>query len=379
MRLAGRIATVGAGLLRALGNDMAAYRFTPKYALLFLTFRCTNKCRTCSLWRRGRTERRGELDWPAWRGIIDKLRAAGTRSIEVFGGDALLRKDILFDLISYCTKNRIATYLPTNCNLLDRSTAQELVRSGLKTIYFSLDGVGEEQDLIRGMDKGYDKVRGAIENVAAFRKDGAYPEIKVLTTVSRLNVGSLPSLINRVSSLPIDCQQVNYVCEVTQQEMDRSSVRGIKPNPYFVSTDGDSHLLSSEEALSFKALIDTLWKPENQTRVPLDLNSVILLKSDDFVTGEYPPSKCLRCRCDLTVSPFGEISPCPFYNEYILGNLCHDELQNCWGSDYHRAFVNEQREGRLAICRHCHMRMWKTGIRLAARRLVDAARRRWHK
>ena len=111
------------------------YIFTnPTYALLFVTYRCTNRCRMCTIWKRHDLhDISEELTLDEWKRTVDMIAASGVRNIELFGGDSLLRKDILFPVISFIRDNysNIQIDLPTNSNLIDRHTADLLISSGI--------------------------------------------------------------------------------------------------------------------------------------------------------------------------------------------------------------------------------------------------------
>jgi len=175
-------------IMQELARNVDHLRVRPRNALAFLTYRCTSRCRTCNIWRR---EAAGvtELDAAAWRRIVDYLAEAGVESLEIFGGDALLRKEVLYDLIAYCRERSLATFFPTNSLLLDREAARELVQAGLHTIYFSLDEPEDAGIDVRGVEDHAGRVRRAMEDVLAERGEGGHPHVVVLTTVSALNAG----------------------------------------------------------------------------------------------------------------------------------------------------------------------------------------------
>ena len=126
---------------------------TPTEALLFMTYRCTSRCKMCTIWKRSKgVDAQKELSLEDWKKCVDILDSENIGIIELFGGDSLIRKDVTISLIEYIKKRNenIIVYLPTNCNLLDKETAITLVKAGVDNIYVSLDGLIEIHDKIRG-------------------------------------------------------------------------------------------------------------------------------------------------------------------------------------------------------------------------------------
>lgn len=356
----------------AIKREFRARQFKPLYTLAFLTYRCTSMCKCCNIWKRNRKDSDNEMGIKEWKIIIDKLHKNGVGGIEIFGGDALLRKDIIFDLINYCTFKGIETYLPTNSNLIDRETARLLVESGLTTFYFSLDGTPEIHDKVRGQKGSYNRVIKAITEVAEFknRNKRELPEIVVNTTISSLNYKCIPDFLKEISHLPVDVVEFCYLSEVPEESICVSGVNGIIPDPYFVTTDGNSHLLSSEEVQHLRNIIQKVWKKRDQYPFRILIDNLLLISQSGFERGEFPQVFCLRSCIEPTISPYGEVLPCPFYSRYSLGNLYEDEFHLIWGNELHKQFVAEQKKGNIKICKYCNTLLFKRGLYLTLKRYL---------
>ena len=75
---------------------------TPTRLLLFMTYRCTSQCKMCTIWKHGKKiEKEKELSLEDWKNFFDNLDLKHIRSVEIFGGDSLLRKDVTLPLIEY--------------------------------------------------------------------------------------------------------------------------------------------------------------------------------------------------------------------------------------------------------------------------------------
>jgi radical SAM protein with 4Fe4S-binding SPASM domain len=327
--------------------------------IAFLTYRCTSCCRTCTIWQReGSGE--GELSREQWLSLVPDLAEYGLRSFEIFGGDALLRKDAIFDLTSACREAGIASYFPTNANLCDRETVQRLIRAGLGTVYLSIDDVDELHDQVRGVPGGFSKVAAALEHFSTLRGACATPAIVVCTTLSSLNFRNFPKLLEFLRGYPVQAVYPRPLGEFSAANVAASVLDGKLPEPYFASSDGGSHLMSREELAGMREMI----REVRGTSYPFYVNwrSYYSTNDDTFLAGEYPLCHCRVATTVLTINPNGDVVPCPFFRSYVLGNLTREKISDIWGNQRHRAFLEAQREGRLAICRNCNTRVYYTSL-----------------
>ena len=361
-------------IMQELARNVDHLRVRPRNALAFLTYRCTSRCRTCNIWRR---EAAGvtELDAAAWRRIVDYLAEAGVESLEIFGGDALLRKEVLYDLIAYCRERSLATFFPTNSLLLDREAARELVQAGLHTIYFSLDEPEDAGIDVRGVEDHAGRVRRAMEDVLAERGEGGHPHVVVLTTVSALNAGRVADVVALLRGLPVDAYYPRPVMAFSPEAIQDSSVEGELPSPYFVPQPGERLLLTPEQVVSLRRTLRILVNREKrQGGLYINTRTLDMIPDHSLTTGEYAPAVCYAASTLVTVTPEGRAVPCPFFDGYDIGDL-REGLASVWGNERHRRFLDLQRRGRIGICRNCNFRLYYPGYReiLAyyGRRLVE--------
>jgi len=344
-------------ILNSFKREYYGHRVRAIDAMLYLTNRCTSRCRTCNIWKRNGDAASGELGWAEWSVILKKLKDYGIKTLEIFGGDALLRKDIIFKAIRYCRDNGIETYFPTNSILLDAETARNLVEAGLGTIYISLDDVGTRNDAIRGQDGTFDRVKGAIENICRERK-GERPHIIICTTISNLNFAHFKDIVEFLKDYPVNAVYPRVVAEFSPENIARSAVGGVLPEPYFTTSDGESHLLSPEQTREFRETVKEMKAEKNGPGVYVNYWAVDMAKDEAFTRGVHEFKRCLICSTFITVDPFGNVVPCPMYNRYAIGNLLKDDLESVWGNMKHRAFIREQKKKTTKVCENCIMRVY---------------------
>ncbi len=332
-----------------LSRELGYYLKRPANLVLFMTYRCTSRCEACSMWKR---EIKGqELTLEEWQHFID-IVPFRIRNIEMFGGDALLRKETLIPLIRYCRKKGIpGVDLVTNANLLDENTARDLIKAGTSTVTVSMDGVGRTHERVRGLPESFEKVTRGIEYLLRHRHSRHAPPLIVANcTVSKLNVNGIKETADFAEALGVDMIAFEYVGEIPKETIPASAINGIEPTPYY-TRQKESLLLTLEEARELKQAVSNLKKRRQNSRMQIFTRNIDCLRPEDMANGTFPFSRCYICRYYITVDPYGNILPCLFYHNYQLGNIREEKFSSLWKNAKHRAFM--KRAGKTAMCRHC--------------------------
>ena len=121
------ITTALASLWQGAKKSYHHRRMVPTDVILFLTYRCTSRCKACNIWQRP-VNKSEELTWKEWKPIFEKFRRSGVQSVELFGGDALLRKPLLNEMIRFCSKHGIHTYSTSLLVSDDPHSGQRFIR-----------------------------------------------------------------------------------------------------------------------------------------------------------------------------------------------------------------------------------------------------------
>lgn len=114
---------------------------------LFITEKCNLSCQFCSI-NAGPSSLR-ELDFETVSNFVKYAKKNGVTDIHITGGEPTLHKNYK-DIISLIISQNIETRLITNGLLLSKVDLCELSKIGLKNIMFSLDGLEDFHDTIRG-------------------------------------------------------------------------------------------------------------------------------------------------------------------------------------------------------------------------------------
>lgn len=362
-------------LKRGLEKSYHSFTYTPTDAIIFLTYRCTSRCVACNMWQRP-VDIEDELSWEQWQPILENLAQSGIHNIEMFGGDALLRKDLLLQMIRFCTDHGIGTFFPTNSSALTEKTIEGLVDAGLGTLYISFDEVPDMGTSVRGVKRHFEKVAKSIEMVKKIRGARSTPRISCITTVSSMNYQHLETLNQAAFELGADEHMIRGISEFTPSMIAQTDVNGIHPDPYFMSTDGRTHAYTDVQADELLAIIDRIWHNRHK-HLPMstDITNLRGLAHENLTHLTYPHQTCVFATTQVVISPYGEVLPCLYFKDYVLGNLTEQNLAEVWGNGLHRQFCRQQQKQDMPLCDQCSIKFYhKTfipSVKDVARAAVD--------
>jgi MoaA/NifB/PqqE/SkfB family radical SAM enzyme len=207
----------------------------PFNLVVSLSYRCNSRCKTCNIWRKSAEE----LSTDEWREVFAKI---GTTPyyLTFSGGEPFLRDDIVEIVSAACKlcKPTIIT-IPTNA-LMSRAIpqrAEEILQAAQGTqvgINISLDGVGQEHDVIRGVEGSYEKALDTYHSLQALN----YPNLtlSIHTVVSRFNAQRIPEIHKELSKLTPH----SYISEIAEERVELGTIgMDIAPSPEEYSTIAD--------------------------------------------------------------------------------------------------------------------------------------------
>lgn len=182
-------------VLRSLNNEIfnkfscifnTCLHAPPNLIDLRITVKCNLKCQQCIEWTWNPKE---ELSTGVWKKIIlDTRNYIGSYFVRFYGGEPFCRSDLL-ELISFCSKNDVCSFITTNGTFMDKAMASELAKSQVGLINISLDGIKPEtHDKLRGVKGTHLKVMRAIESL-----QGKIP-IQMDTTIMNDNLDEIIDL-----------------------------------------------------------------------------------------------------------------------------------------------------------------------------------------
>ncbi|OGS17888.1 MAG: hypothetical protein A2219_01775 [Elusimicrobia bacterium RIFOXYA2_FULL_50_26] len=153
-----------------------------------VTYRCQCKCTHCSVGDYlNKANKADEVTTEQIKKLLDEAAALGIPKVDFFGGEPLIREDIV-ELTRYGAKKGLYMSVTTNAWLLTKEVAAQLKRAGIGCINISLDSVSEEKhDSLRGLPGLYKK---AINGVRYCYEEGIPCILSTYVTRNRIiNLG----------------------------------------------------------------------------------------------------------------------------------------------------------------------------------------------
>lgn len=120
---------------------------------------------------------------------IDKLVAAGLTTLNISGGEPLVRKDTP-QIIAYARSKGIEVYLSTNALLLERFA--DGIFPYITTLGLPLDGSTTEMNVV--MTRGLKQLETTLHFLSRFRASPPPFTVKVGTVVSAVNIHDIPQI-----------------------------------------------------------------------------------------------------------------------------------------------------------------------------------------
>jgi MoaA/NifB/PqqE/SkfB family radical SAM enzyme len=267
-------------LIKTLKKDI------PNVITIGLTYRCQCHCVHCSSNVPNRKQAAELKTWQV-KSIIDQAKKLGVVRITFFGGEPLLRNDIV-ELTQYAHKVGMITRINTNGWLLNRELISKLKDAGLNLCDVSIDDPDPQtHNRLRGLPGIYKK---AVEGIKILKEFNILCQI--VTYAARKNVTTgLEEIINLGRRLGVFAVSIIFPI-TTGCWLNRTEV-----------------LLTEEEKERVRQLGDS-----------------------DFVHIELPTSASLCNVCkkaSIYVAPEGNVTPCPFI-PYAIGNIKQEPLHDIW-------------------------------------------------
>lgn len=309
----------------------------PLFVIWEITGGCNLKCRHC-LSDSGRVGR-NELSTSECKRLIDDLANMKVFHISFSGGEPLIRKD-LFELLDYASKKNIGIELLTNGTLVTDKVIRRLQDINLFTVQVSIDGIGPTHDDFRGLPGAYTR---AINAVRLFR-DAGY-EVVISTAVTKQNLDQIPSIIDKAIELGASAYKTTLFMPAG---------RGADAN-----TDDLSMTPEATRHFAFE-----LKKKKEQVGRQIVINNEVLYPwltgvaepRETFTPEDETPIGCTAGNSSLYITPDGKITPCPFLQQFVAGDIRTQGIDRIWQhSMVFDKFRNITRRDLQGKCHGCEL------------------------
>lgn len=284
--------------------------FRPIFCYLYTEWKCNIDCHYCFQYNNELTG----MDLETAKSAIDWLKTLDCRVIALMGGEPLLRKDLVLDVIRYGTKNGFFTYLPTNGYLMDRDFIDEVGRAGVSAINLAVDCIAPRKGLPKALLNIEPQFRYLVEQQSKY--------------------GYL--LFFNINICRNNLKDVKLLTEIAHQNRIGTDYHLNEPPQSLASVDHYTHhddmlSITPDQVDEVDELLD--WIIEKHTRGWAMVNSVEHLEAfKDRMRGHMKPWDCRAGHNAAVIRSDGSITPC-----FDLMSYDHD-----WGQIWEPRFDKEE-------------------------------------
>jgi len=258
-----------------------------------------------------------ELSSEQWDDAIKNLEQSFSKetSIEISGGEPLLRKELTYSIIKKLRKHFKNVGINSNGSLLNEQVALELKNSGATFAKISLYSIKDSiHDALRGFPNAAKNAKKAIE---LLQKQKIKTDIGVLITSK--NISEIPSLIKHYNHPRYD--NISIVLQPLDEPI------GVAPTSGKSKTQTINNLWPNE-----KDIKDFFYwlKKNNYKKIK---NSKASLKAiEKFYINHHSAlnRRCLAGQRSLVIYPDGNLSFC--FKRKFIGNIAKDNLKKILSS-----------------------------------------------
>jgi MoaA/NifB/PqqE/SkfB family radical SAM enzyme len=130
-----------------INSRMHEQEFRPVLCYLYTEWRCNIDCHYCFQYNNDLPG----MNLETAKSSVDWLKSIGCRVLSLMGGEPLVRKDFVLEIIRYGAENGFFMYLPTNGYLMDRDFIDEVGRAGVAAINLAVDCVAPRKGLPKAL------------------------------------------------------------------------------------------------------------------------------------------------------------------------------------------------------------------------------------
>jgi MoaA/NifB/PqqE/SkfB family radical SAM enzyme len=318
-----------------------------------MTNRCNLSCTFCGQ-AKDKWHQEDELTYEQYRDLIDQVAAMQNRTVSFCGGEVFLYRDFE-KVLEYCHRQKLTIEMVlTNGTLLNEHRIRTLIEYKVKYIGFSIDGVRDSHDEIRGLKGAYDKTISAIKMLTEFKKKDANtgPSIGINFVITNRSVSEMDAVAKIAAELDVNVlrfSHLNYISENKLSEH-RNCLQAKYPDFNFCYWDG---FMDNDTVLDSQNLIGEIKRIEKQYRHIAFSHNLNEGTIDKWYNSSEPIfNHCSFLGSCFFILPNGDFPLCDFVR-YPVGNVMERSLLDLWFDDKARAFRKEASRKLLPGCERC--------------------------
>lgn len=319
-----------------------------------VTTRCNASCNYCPRTTYRNSWDNRDLSFENFKALLPVI--ADTKMVHLQGWGEPFLHPHLFEMIVLAKKTGCKVGTTTNGMLLNRRRIEQLVKSGIDHVAFSLTGIGEKNDMARHKTQ-FTRILQAISDLAAQKKALRVetPTISVAYLLLRSHLPDIDKIIPALAETGVQ--------QVVISTLDFASHKNL----------WNERLTPANQAQyqEMKSLFDKLER-EAETKGLGFFHNLVLPSTEGGTCTEKP-------RQALFVSSDGSVSPCVFTHIPVTGSYCVNEgeevayrkltfgciadesLPAIWKSQGYREFRKSFESLPHPLCQRCPKRYEESG------------------
>ena len=299
----------------------------PQQVQVEITNRCNMDCPMCQ--REDLGIELEHMSWTHFTTVVDKLGQHEDITLTGWGEPFIHPR--VFDMIAFCKKRGHKVMITSNGLFTKPSMVDDILKSDVDTITFSIDSVNGNETVIEGHTSN--KVYENIEAVVKGRKPGTLG-VRLQATLHANCDNDLYDVIRYGARIGCDIINVGRLDRQFRPNLERPDAQ--QERSIFLKAD--------EIARSCGIQLDWL-----QYSVSSGLTRFVyrLLKKKLHRSGQY----CLKTFDYAYVTREGHVTPCCLLPNSKMGNLLHDSLGSIWKNEKFDHFRENYRD----TCGNCDL------------------------
>jgi len=327
--------------LFSLSQVINLLKKNPTTVNLLITSKCNLNCSICSA-----KGLKGESDELSTKQLIAFINAiSGLKPVFfIGGGEPFMRRDIM-QITSALHRNNIRYGIVTNGLLLNKQSIGELFKTPPAIIIFSLH--------VHDVQENY-SLKTLQRNIAEVLTKRRNTKVLLNCVINRQNYKKLEDIILSAKKTKVDKIRFEHLIYVTQKEHDLHQ-RAVKKDLLCDAARLTTHIDEINDHAMSEYLSGEVPRLQKKYKNFVIFKPFLKKKeiSKWYTDGFVIKRKCFFIKHSIFLKPNGDVIPCQFFADYILGNIKDSNLMEIWKSNRKKTFDQALQKKLLPACMRC--------------------------
>ena len=315
---------------------------------LLITRRCHYSCRMCVSTHAPvcADSAQQDMDFPMIKRFIGNVRQHRP-IVHVGGGEPFMRKDMP-DILGVIKKAGLKCLLTTNGFLMDARIVAGIVEADVDIVIVSLYGPEKVHDEIVGVPGAFSTT---IENLRLLVGRRKMTRVFVSMIALPECMPFLGSFVPYLRSLGVDAVKIEHLNFLAPDELCGQA-------PFIVDGfDLTPAMLVQPRGFREEFIQDLVRLNDGAYRFGLPVHTKPFLSSrqlrDWYLGVPQRNERCGFITHSVFIDSHGNVLPCQFLPQCVLGNIHKDSLRDIWRSGVYERLRSTIRKIRPTVCRRC--------------------------